>query len=259
MGLGSYVVGGVALVTGFFFLVQPPLDEGGINRWWGSLWQSHHIPSAYQKLPLFGIPADIRLSPSHHLFPNGLHSSYKISIGMRPERDGLAGCLLSASWPIPKELIVDPWILRRLTDLPWTVTDLIDIEAPAYSTKAKEYLLSVSVPISALAFRNATSTLTIEIPDIVSRYQLISSPEEGQYGEAVFPVPQLTFTCDDQGEFHQVQRELVVAFDSDESFIPLRIKVPIVDIQLAPLVNFVTILLMTLCPLHLLWRISQVP
>lgn len=86
------------------------------------------------------------------------------------DRFDLGTCSLQMEWLFPQDIIVDQWMLHRLTsgtDLQWDFgSQLVDLEASAYDLKAKPFTLRA---VSQL--RSNQKSLTVTIPDILIRYQ----------------------------------------------------------------------------------------
>lgn len=181
MTIASYATAAVTLVASILIILQPSpqkvsdLTDNDNVGWWesfnGWMFQSTPTPS-YSKLPLFGVTPNVRIRPSHSIRGDGFHKRYRLDIELLKETGvDLDSCSVRAEWLFAKDFIIDQWLLHRSSKVEWCFgKELIDLEAPSYSAKAKAFSLKGSVPISA----NSTIA-SIEIPELAIRYQLPSS------------------------------------------------------------------------------------
>jgi hypothetical protein len=168
MSLGSYVVGVSTLVAGVMFLLNPQLPEHPTDpsSWWEAFsgWMAQPPPHA--TINLFGVTPDVIVRPRHYFVRGaGFHRKYRLSVGITAsEKIKLEGCKLRAEWTMPKDVIVDQWLLHRASLVEWKVGDFCDLEAPVYSDAAQPFKLSASADIKS-------AIVNIDIPDVMARYQ----------------------------------------------------------------------------------------
>lgn len=208
MPVGSYVVGVTSVIAGLFFLMQPAPDAE--PTWWESFSQwvlhSHPAPS-YSKLPLFGVAPDVILRVSHGITGMGFHRRYHLDVQLQKEDStiNLEGCNVVAEWRMPRDVIVDQWLLHRTSPARWefvpldgTATGpLIDLEAPAYSPAARPFQLRASVPWREQQL--GQSSLRIEIPDITLRYQAASACPTRRSAPVYLHPPRVSLQCSEEG------------------------------------------------------------
>ncbi len=178
--------------------------------------------------------ADLSIEASHKLGNAGQHRPYTLSLHFTPRPRGdnpipWNECQLNMEWPLPKNVLVDVWSLRRLTPftvendpghflnpssvsagLPsWSVKPRHpDLEVGSYDAKARPFILTAQVPFSAeggsriengkLVQIEAPWNLDLHVPDLFVRYQ---PAVEGNLFQkhpnrvAYIPAPNLHFSC----------------------------------------------------------------
>lgn len=184
--------------------------------------------------------ADLTIEATHNLRNSGQHRPYTLSLHFTPRPRGekeapipWTHCKLNMEWPLPKNVFVDVWALRRLTPftidhspahvlnpssivsgLPlWSVKPRHpDLEVGAYDPKARPFILTADVPFrldressespriegGKLVHADAPWNLDLHVPDLAVRYQ---SAARGhlfqQHPNRVFylPAPNLHFKC----------------------------------------------------------------
>lgn len=235
MTVVNYVVGAITLATSAFILLQPAPDADSYadgDRWWNGLsewmFQSRPHPS-YSNLPLFGVTPDVRLKPSHRMAGEGFHRRYKVEIevevlkeskAVRKEGekdDRVEGCSCIAEWTMPKELIVDQWLLHRSGKTEWEFGGIVDLEAPTYSENARSFTLKARTPIVG------SNRICIEIPDIVPRYQLPSV--EGRSKKILLKPPSLLLECPHKDDVAELVAKVEESLGN--KWKPLDIQVPV--------------------------------
>jgi hypothetical protein len=238
MTLGSYLVGLTTLTASIVFLLQPTSVPEDSPSWWESFseWVLHSHPApSYSKLPLFGLIPDVILHAQHSLYGEGFHRRYKLQVAVEGET---AGCTLTAEWSMPKDVFIDQWLLHRKTAEVWDVNGTIDLEAPAYSESASSFTLSASRPAAPL--------ITMDIPDLILRYQQPSNLYAKSPKIFLNP-PKLGFKC---------ERELVVKVEEvDKSFRTLNFNVPVANPN--PLVGQFTTVTVVLSLFYILFQLYK--
>lgn len=271
MPVGSYVVGVTSVIAGLFFLMQPAPDAE--PTWWESFsqWMLHSHPApSYSKLPLFGVAPDVILRVSHGIAGMGFHRRYHLDVQLQKEDTtiDLEGCNVVAEWRMPRDVIVDQWLLHRISPARWEFAPLdgatgplIDLEAPAYSPAARPFQLRAVVP-----WREQPS-LRIEIPDITLRYQSASACPTRRSAPVYLHPPRVSLQCSEEGtivakaegvsaEQRGRAREMVIRVEeTGERLRTLEMSVPIA----APLVwiNNTTYSVVLLSLFYLLFRLYK--
>jgi hypothetical protein len=226
MTLAGYLAGLTTLTASIVFLLQPTtVPETPSNSWWESFseWVLHSHPApSYANLPLFGVTPDVILRSRHSWSGAGFHRRYKLQVEVLGEAPG---CLLTAKWSVPKDVLVDQWLLHRATLETWKVDGNVDLEAPVYYDAAQSFTLRATRPLNTL--------MTLEIPDFVLRYQQPSSLR-GRSSKVFLHPPKLGLKCPEDG------KELVVKVEEiDKNFRPLDASVPIA--QPHPIISPITL------------------
>lgn len=186
---------------------------------------------------------DLVIEASHLLKNSGQHRAYSLSLHFNP-RSRLEAehavpwtrCNLRMEWPLPRNVFVDVWSLRRQsakssasrravedsasTIVPsqpvWQVKPRHpDIEAGAYDqTRAKPFLLIADVAFSELGPSpfvkdgrlldvDAPWRMDLQVPDLVVRYQAAQDSGANFLAQLTsprfyLPPPSLQFTCDQE-------------------------------------------------------------
>lgn len=198
------------MIAGLFFLMQPAPDAE--PTWWESFsqWMLHSHPApSYSKLPLFGVAPDVILRVSHGITGMGFHRRYHLDVQLQKEDStiNLEGCNVVAEWRMPRDVIVDQWLLHRISPARWEFAPLdgsalgaagplIDLEAPASSPAARPFQLRAVVPWREQPL--AQSSLRIEIPDITLRYQPASSCPTRRSAPVYLHPPRVSLQCSER-------------------------------------------------------------
>ena len=182
---------------------------------------------------------DLTIEATHNLRSSGQHRPYTLSLHFTPRPRGdkeppipWTGCKLNVEWPLPRNVFVDVWALRRLAPftidhypshtlnpsnivagLPlWSVKPKHpDIEVGAYDRKARPFVLTAQVPFrldresetprienGKLVHADAPWNLDLHVPDLVVRYQTAvrgSLFQKHPNKVAYLPAPNLHFNC----------------------------------------------------------------
>jgi hypothetical protein len=224
--------------------------------------------------------ADLTIEVSHKLSNSGQHRPYTLSIHFtpRPRGDGpipWSECKLNLEWPLPKNVLVDVWSLRRLSpftvendsghvlnpssvsaDLPfWSVKPRHpDIEVGAYDPKARPFILTAQVPFKVdgegsriengkLVQIDAPWNLDLHVPDLLVRYQAARPGHLFQKHSSksfYIPTPNLQLTCPEELQIDWQMSRLR----------PLKISLPIGSAT--PIVSHVTVVSVLLSSIFLL-------
>lgn len=192
--------------------------------------------------------ADLTIEATHKLKNNGQHRPYTLSLHFNPrpraEKESpipWTHCKLNLEWPLPKNVFVDVWSLRRLAPftidhypshvlnpssivagLPfWSVKPRHpDLEVGVYDPKARPFILTAQVPFridqeslespriegGKLVHADAPWNLDLHVPDLVVRYQPAvrgSLFQNHPNRIAYLPAPNLHFQCSRPGEDQQ--------------------------------------------------------
>lgn len=174
---------------------------------------------------------DLTIEASHLLRNGGQHRAYTLSLHFSP-RPRLEGepvvpwqqCRLKMEWPLPKNVFVDVWRLRRFagpsiqtasTIVPnapvWSVRPRHpDIEVGSYAPEAKPFLLTAEVSFSELGpsplvrdgrllDSDSPWQLNLHVPDLVVRYQKAANVGDlwaQLHSPPIYlPTPKLHFNC----------------------------------------------------------------
>lgn len=269
MPLFSYVAGAVTLLAGALIVLQPDSpapSAGSLSSWAAWLFQSHPSPP-YAHLPLFGMPADVRLRPSHSLTGSGLHRRYRLELEITSEREReLAACRVLAEWVLDRDFIVDQWLLHRHSPVQWTFTgQSVDLEVPAYSPRAAPFTLTAALPLR----RGMTGAQPgqqirqyIEIPDIVPRYQMPRASGGRDRGESTqlwINPPRLSLDCQqpsDASESGLSSSSLLMKVEEGGArFKAIPLYVPVATA--VPLINHATYSLVSASLLYLLYHLYK--
>ena len=218
------------------------------------------------------LSADLSIEVSHKLSNSGQHRPYTLSLHFTPRpRGGNAPipwneCKLNLEWPLPKNVLIDVWSLRRLTPftvendsghvlnpssvsagLPfWSVKPRHpDIEVGAYDPKARPFILTAQVPFKVendakssriengkLVQIEAPWNLDLHVPDLFVRYQTAQPGHLFQKHSSkvsYIPTPNLQFTCPEELQIDWQMNRLR----------PLKISLPVGSAT--PIVSHVTV------------------
>lgn len=268
MPLFSYVAGAATLLAGALIVLQPDSSSpssGTLSSWPSWLFQSHPSPP-YAHLPLFGVPADIRLHPSHKLMGTGLHRRYRLELEITSEQGRqreLEACRILAEWALDRNFIVDQWLLHRHSPVRWTFAGQpVDLEAPAYSPQAAPFTLVASLPLKeAMAESQPGQQVRqcIEIPDMVPRYQMPLSVREGSGGRDdlvrlwIHP-PRLSLDCEQSG-MDESPSLLMKVEEGGPHFKAISLNVPVA--RALPTINHATYSLVSASLLYLLYHLYK--
>lgn len=270
MPAGGYLVGTSTLAAGLLLVLQPKdanhvqsvedTPQSFFSNILAKLTQWFTQPSpneSYANLPLFGVTPDVKLRVAHRfLRSQGFHYRYRLDIEIYPQFNkndfSLEGCDIVAEWSVPKDLIIDQWLLHRSLSengyLRWSFGGVkVDLEAPVYSAAAKDFTLT---GLHAVEPGEEVKRLSIEIPDIMPRYQL-PSYSSTRSPSIVFPAPQVRLMCPKR-EGNLLFR--VEAIDSN-GFGPLVLNVPVAIPYAA--VDYGTFSLVFLSIFYLLFRLYK--
>ena len=216
--------------------------------------------------------ADLSIEVSHRLSNSGQHRPYTLSLHFTPRPRGgnvpipWNECKLNLEWPLPKNVLIDVWSLRRLTPftvendsghvlnpssvsagLPfWSVKPRHpDIEVGAYDPKARPFILTAQVPFKVendakssriengkLVQIEAPWNLDLHVPDLFVRYQTAQPGHLFQKHSSkvsYIPTPNLQFTCPEELQIDWQMNRLR----------PLRISLPVGSAT--PIVSHVTV------------------
>lgn len=137
-------------------------------------------------------PADKQHQDSHHaaLIPSQLQDGTPFFMS-----SDLGQCSLAVDWIFSKDFIIDQWMLHRnsqVSGVQWDFgNQVVDLEAPSYSSKARPFTLGARVPLQAYQ-----QHASITIPDIALRYQPPSIHQD-RSAPLEIPLPQLAIECSD--------------------------------------------------------------
>lgn len=250
------------ILTGILLVLQPPRNEGSEGEGPGVLrgllsWLTHPKPSdSFSNLPIFGVKPDVKLRVAHGFKDgNGFHRRYQteVEVSLQNPAFSLEGCDIVAEWNMSRDLIVDKWLLHRSVAengfLRWSFGgDPVDLEAPSYSPAAHPFTLTA---VHAVLPGEEVKRLSIEIPDIIPRYQIPSFKESNSAPITLMP-PQMSLAC--------VRREDDIIFRVESihagSFEPLSFTIPVATPY--PLVDYVTFSVVFLSMLFLLFKLYKV-
>ena len=183
--------------------------------------------------------SDLTIEVTHNIRNKGQHRPYTISMHFMPRPRGekespipWTNCKLNVEWPLPRNVLVDVWALRRLT--PFTVdhypshvlnpSNIVaglpvwsvkpkhpDLEVGAYDRKARPFILTAEVPFrldrdtpvarienGKLVHADAPWNLDLHVPDVFVRYQAAvrgSLFQKHPNKAAYLPAPSLHFNC----------------------------------------------------------------
>lgn len=256
MTAASYVVGITSLIAGVLFVLHPEIHEPSPSgSWWGSLsqWITHSYPSPTDG-SLFGLSRDVNLRVGHSFTRgDGFHRQYQLRIDFSRERAGAnwADCCVAADWSLPKDLIIDHWMLDRASAntkprITWKFDEKpLDLEAPVYSKSALPFSLRATVP---LCDTKDSGTILVDIPDISVRYQEPSLTHNRSPKILLYP-PKISFQCPDRPSSARVEEE------APQHFRPLDFAVPIA----APstLIYNLTFSIIAMSVLYLLYQLYK--
>jgi hypothetical protein len=195
--------------------------------------------------------ADLSIEARHELSGLGQHRRYKLSLRLQPRARGdfespidWSTCKLNVEWPLPRNVLVDVWALRRLTPFTLSVDEELnalasitaalpqwsvkprqpDLEVGAYDPKARPFIVSAQVAFKTVKSVDSKTPWSFEliIPDLFVRYQ--SAQSGGLADSKVFylPPPNMKFDCG-QVDWHlDLLRPLQVSLPvaSANNFIP---------------------------------------
>ena len=183
--------------------------------------------------------ADLTIEANQNLKNSGQHRPYTLSLNFIPRPRGekedpipWKSCKLQVEWPLPRNVFIDVWSLRRLAPftidqypshvlnpsnviagLPqWSVKPRHpDLEVGMYDPKARPFILTAQVPFrfdrdsessriegGKLFHADAPWNLDLHVPDLVIRYQ---SAVPGTLFQkhpnkvSYLPAPNLNFKC----------------------------------------------------------------
>lgn len=266
MPLFSYVAGAATLLAGALIVLQPDspsTSSGTLSSWPSWLFQSHPSPP-YANLPLFGVPADVRLRPSHFLLGTGLHRRYRLELEIASEQgrqQELEACRILAEWTIDRNFIIDQWLLHRHSSVRWTfVGQPVDLEVPAYSPRAAPFTVVASLPLKEALVRSSPGQQVrqcIEIPDIVPRYQMPLAGGAGGRSDLVrrwIQPPRLSLDCEQSG-MGEAASLLMKVEEGGSRFKALSIDVPVA--MALPAINHATYSLVSASLLYLLYHLYK--
>ena len=187
-----------------------------------------------EDVPVQKSSPDLVIEATHLLLNSGQHRSYALSVHFSPrprleaERSiPWTRCNLRMEWPLPRNVFVDVWTLRRLSGkshLPGSGSTIVasppvwqvkprhpDIEAGAYDqSRAKPFLLTADVSFTELGpsplvkdgrllDADAPWNLELLVPDLVVRYQAAQVVDsflaQLQSPQFYLPAPSLHFSC----------------------------------------------------------------
>ena len=216
--------------------------------------------------------ADISIEVSHKLSNAGQHRPYILSLHFTPRPRGdkpipWNECKLNFEWPLPKNVLIDVWSLRRLTPFTiesdsghlmnpssvsagypsWSVKPRHpDLEVGAYDPKARPFVLTAQIPFKTTASSGDLSriengklvqidapwNLDLHVPDLFVRYQTAQRGNLFQKHAnkvSYIPAPNLHFSCPE---------ELQIDWQMDR-LRPLKISLPVGSAT--PIVAHVTV------------------
>lgn len=149
-----------------------------------------------------GLHTEVWIAAAHLITGTGFHRQYVLSLeGREKEPINWEHTRIEVAWRVPKGWFVDPWQMEReagrasdgvlTTWTRWNTEDLkqLDLEAPAYDSRAHEFTLKA---VLFLKKHDPTSTqwaTAITIPDLMIRYQKPSAGE--RFAELTFPRPRI--------------------------------------------------------------------
>ena len=231
----------------------------------------------------------LSIKATHKLLNSGQHRSYILSLNFNPRSSSSipwSNCKLKLQWPLPRNVLVDVWALRRLgpftikqfpggalnpggvkVNFPvWSVKPRHpDLEIGAYDPKARPFILTAEISFTKNSYggqieindgklvnSNAPWNMNLHVPDVFIRYQ---TPVPGSLFQkhpnkiSYLPTPQLQFICDDDVETLHVDWQL-------NQLRPLQISLPIGSAN--PLVAHVTSASVVLCSLLLLFTFLKI-
>lgn len=206
-----------------------PFADGTVTN------ESLSEPASPVNIPISEPLADLSIEVSQKLSNSGQHRPYTLSLHFTPRPRGdrvipWNDCKLNLEWPLPKNVLIDVWSLRRLAPftiendsghvlnpssvsagLPfWSVKPRHpDIEVGAYDPKARPFILTAQVPfkVQGVASRiengklvqiDAPWNLDLHVPDLFVRYQPAQKGHLFQKHSSksfYIPTPNLHFTC----------------------------------------------------------------
>lgn len=279
MPVMNYVMGAFTLAAGVMFVFQqnqqqsPSVAQQSASEFeggwldWINRWVFHpHPPPRYSGLPLFGVIPDVILRARHTLHGQGFHRRYRLEVEAMGHTPG--GCqflangqgVLTAEWSFDQNFAVDEWLLHRTSrGIQWSSIPLmeIDLEAPAYSSRAQPFPLRATMPLlasSVMVIDSKSGTddkremrrMIVEIPDIVPRYQ----KEGGEIAKISPPLLSLRLLEDSN-----ISKMIIHVEENGKEFGSIPVRVPIAIPS--PLYQPVTLSTITLCLFYLLYQIHK--
>lgn len=237
--------------------------------------------------------ADLLIEATHNLKNSGQHRPYTLSLHFTPRPRGekelpipWTHCKLHVEWPLPKNVFIDVWSLKRLTSFTidhypshvlnpsniiagtpgWSVKPRHpDLEVGSYDPKARPFILTADIPFrhdrasdssriegGKLFHTDAPWNLDLHVPDLVIRYQ---QPKRGTLFQkhpnrvAFLPAPNLQFKCVRPDEQDSAPTDLHVDWQLNR-LRPLQVTLPIGSAT--PVIGHVTIASVFLSSLFLL-------
>lgn len=207
--------------------------------------------------------SDLTIEATHNIKNAGQHRPYTLSLHFmpRPREKPIpwTQCKLQVEWPLPKNVFVDVWSLRRLAPFTidhypshvlnpssivagipsWSVKPRHpDLEAGSYGAKARPFILAADVPFrydresegsriegGKLVHVNAPWNLDLHVPDLMIRYQpaVKGSLFQKHARKAAFlPAPKLHFKC----QSHEPEEDFHVEWQLNR-LRPLQISLPV--------------------------------
>lgn len=222
---------------------------------------------------------DLVIEATHNLKNSGQHRPYTLSVHFSPRsKIPWNQCKLMIEWPLPRNVFIDVWALRRLS--PFTVEHLSDqngvyalfpfwsvkprhpdLEVGAYDQRARPFILIAEIPfkeqdqsptirLGKLLDSSAPWNLNVHVPDLVVRYQKAQVGglfEQHRNKKTFLPAPELAFRC------HMSDSQSDDDFKIDwntHKLRPLAVSIPIGSAN--PLVAHITLGSVIFCSLALI-------